>query len=57
MRMTPTLSQRGRHPKGSIPLTPLHAFFRFKREFLVNFLRSYCNFYVTYESCNQISIV
>ena len=29
MRMTPTLPQRGRQPKGNIPLTPFFLFFPF----------------------------
>jgi len=36
MRMTPSLPQRGRQPKGGIPLTLFIHFSRLEREFLVN---------------------
>ena len=37
MRVTPSLPQRGRQPKGSIPLTPL-IIFSFYQKILVNYL-------------------
>jgi len=39
MRVTPSLPQRGRQPKGSIPLTPIHLSL-LSREFLVNLQRA-----------------
>jgi len=40
MRVTPSLPQRGRQPKGSIPLTP-SAFLPLSRRIIVNLLRGY----------------
>ncbi len=40
-RVTPSLPQRGRQPKGCIPLTPFRLFSPSFREFLANLLSDY----------------
>jgi hypothetical protein len=40
MRVTPSLSQRGREPRRNIPSTPFLHLSRFQREFLVNLQRA-----------------
>jgi hypothetical protein len=45
MRVTPSLPQRGRQPKGNIPLTPFLHLSHFKKRILVNFQRAIVFFY------------
>jgi hypothetical protein len=51
--VTPSLPQRGRHPKGSIPLTPFLYSFCLNRGFFVNLIRGYRNFYVIHNGSTQ----